>query len=284
MTVLAYTKEFLDRHCTMNVCIDPFNKRVRIDDIRGDLMKGLEKAEEIAKELKLEKLIVKGRKEQFMLLLERGFQAEAAIDKYFLGSDCYFFCKYFSIERSNNEQLLKENEILKNVQQLERIGLTNDHPKQYELKLIEKDDAEKLAVLYQQVFKIYPTPLHDPEYIKKTIEEGTIYYAFQVGNEIVSAASAEVNTFYKNAEMTDCATLPQHRKHGLMKILLEKLEDRLVEDGVYCSYSIARALSFGMNSALHGLGYQYRGRLTNNVFIYDKLENMNVWVKDLSRS
>ncbi|GAE44328.1 beta-lysine acetyltransferase [Mesobacillus boroniphilus JCM 21738] len=32
------------------------------------------------------------------------------------------------------------------------------------------------------------------------------------------------------------------------------------------------------------MGYAYRGRLVNNVFIYDKIENMNVWVKDLAKS
>lgn len=280
--VLAYTQEVLTQHYSMVVCMDPFNKRVRIDDLRGDLDKGLEKGEEMAKEAKVEKLIVKGRKEQFLHLLERGYHCEAAIDKYFLGSDCYFFCKYFSTDRANKEHLLKEDEILMNVQQMKKTGLTYDPPQEYKLKLVEKQDADKLAALYQQVFKIYPTPLHDPAYIQKTIEEGTIYYAFQVGEEIVSAASAEVNDFYKNAELTDCATLPEHRKHGLMKLLLVKLEERLKDAGIYCSYSIARALSFGMNSALHGLHYHYRGRLTNNVFIYDKLENMNVWVKDLS--
>lgn len=114
--------------------------------------------------------------------------------------------------------------------------------------------------------------------------EGTIYYGFYYDEEIVSAASAEVNSFYKNAELTDCATLQEHRKHGLMKILLEELEKELKSSGVYCVYSIARSLSFGMNAALHQLGYQYRGRLTNNCYIFDKLEDMNVWVKDLSKN
>ena len=38
-----------------------------------------------------------------------------------------------------------------------------------------------------------------------------------------------------------------------------------------------------MNAVLHGLGYQYRGRLINNCYIFEKLENMNMWVKDLSK-
>ena len=69
--------------------------------------------------------------------------------------------------------------------------------------------------------------------------EGTIYYVFFYQGKIVSAASAEVNTFYKNAELTDCATLKEHRKYGLMKIILQELERELTEQGIYCAYSIA---------------------------------------------
>lgn len=267
----------------LEIFSDPFNKRIRIDDLRGDLDKAIEKAEEIAKEEMVEKLIIKGRREQFLPLIEKGYQCEALIDRYFLGSDGYFFCKYFSNERRNSNDILKEDGIVKNVQLLERSFEGVAPPEEYKLTLIGKEDARRLAELYQQVFKIYPTPLHEPGYIEKTIDEGTIYYAFYCEEKIVSAASAEVNNFYQNAELTDCATLPEHRKYGLMKILLEKLEEQLVKQGVYCSYSIARALSFGMNAALHQLGYAYRGRLTNNCYIFDKIEDMNVWVKDLSK-
>jgi beta-lysine N6-acetyltransferase len=41
-------------------------------------------------------------------------------------------------------------------------------------------------------------------------------------------------------------------------------------------------LSFGMNAVLYQLGYNYCGRLMNNCYIYDKLENMNMWVKNLA--
>lgn len=267
---------------TMDIYTDPYNQRIRIDDLRGNLVEAIAKAEDLAKDQQAEKLIVKGRKEQFAPLLEKGFLCEGMIDQYFLGSDAYFFCKYFSSERKRSEFDIKEDEIVKNVQLLERYIESISPPKEYELKLIQKGDAPKLALLYKEVFKVYPTPLHDPTYICKTIDEGTIYYAFTCGDKIVSAASAEVNNMYKNAELTDCATLPEHRKYGLMKILLEKLEQQLLEQGIYCSYSLARALSFGMNAALHQLGYDYRGRLINNCNIFDKIEDMNVWVKDLS--
>ncbi len=110
---------------------------------------------------------------------------------------------------------------------------------------MDETDAAGLSALYKAVFQIYPTPLNDSDYIVKTMQEGSIYYGFVHDGQIVSAASAEVNSFYKNAEMTDCATLKEHRKFGLMKVLLARLEDEIIENGIYCSYSIARALSFG---------------------------------------
>ena len=69
-----------------------------------------------------------------------------------------------------------------------------------------------------------------------------------------------------------------------MKRILEKLEEVLRQQAIYCAYSIARAQSFGMNAVLHGLGYQYRGRLINNCYIFEKLEDMNMWVKDFLKN
>jgi putative beta-lysine N-acetyltransferase len=87
---------------------------------------------------------------------------------------------------------------------------------------------------------------------------------------------------YFNAELTDCATLSEHRTFGLMKKLLMKLEAELVKQEIFCAYSIARAQSFGMNAVLHQLRFKYRGRLLNNCYISQELENMNMWVKELS--
>ncbi|MHC0035695.1 putative beta-lysine N-acetyltransferase [Pseudoneobacillus sp. C159] len=261
---------------------DPFNKRVRVDDYYGDTNNIIEYMEELMKRSQLEKLIIKVRSEHFHPFLENGYICEAVIDDYYLGSKMFFFTKYFESKRLINDHWLTEDQMLKSIHQLEIQKDTVTPPKDYHLKRVEQHDAERLAKVYRTVFQIYPTPLHDVEYIKKTISEGTIYYAFYCNGEIVSAASAEVNQVYRNAELTDCATLPDHRKHGLMKILLKKLEEELFRGGIYCSYSIARSLSFGMNACLHQLGYKYRGRLKNNVFIYDKLENMNVWVKNLA--
>lgn len=267
---------------TLEVCHDPFNKRARVDDYNGNIYKIIERTEELAEQWDVEKIIFKGKQENFTTFIEKGYTLEASIDHYFLGSPCYFFTKYLSLKRRTSSFYLKEDEIVEQIYQLERTDLIDEPPQQYTFAKATEKDAKQLAALYAKVFQIYPTPLNNEAYIKQTMQEGTIYYYYSMNDEIVSAASVEINDFYKNAEITDCATLPSHRKFGLLKALIVKLEKELQQKGVFCAYSIARALSFGMNAALYQLGYGYRGRLINNCYIFDKIEDMNIWVKNLA--
>jgi beta-lysine N6-acetyltransferase len=282
MAVLAATKIIIGDGYRVDVYFDPFNKRVRIDDYQGNIDRVIREAEEAAENSGAEKLIVKVRQEDFTDFLVHGFTCEAKLDRYFLGSDMYFFSKYFQAERLLDDRWIAEDQIIKGVYLLEKQGKETRTLKDFVIRKAGLEDSSALSKLYREVFPVYPTPLHEPEYVAKTIDEGTIYYVIEQNKEIVSAASAEVNYFYKNAELTDCATLNSQRKHGLVKNLLRKLEIELKMNGIYCVYSLARAQSFGMNAAFYQLGYDYRGRLKNNCFIYDKLENMNLWVKDLS--
>lgn len=271
-----------ERDFFLEVYLDPFNKRIRIDDYRGNMGHLIEKAEGLVKQHHAEKLIMKGRSEDFLTLLEHGLQPEAVVDRYFHGSDAHFFSKFYTPDRKRNDHWITEDGMIHSIYQLDARAEKAYPPKEYELKKADESCAAELSALYRQVFQIYPTPMDDPEYVKKTMKEGTIYFAFFYQGKIVSAASAEINSFYRNAELTDCATLSEHRKYGLMKIILHELEGELKKKGIFCAYSIARSLSFGMNAVLYQLGYSYRGRLMNNCYIYDKLENMNMWVKNLA--
>jgi beta-lysine N6-acetyltransferase len=282
MNQSASTIQIEESNFFLEVYLDPFNKRIRIDDYRGNTNLLMEKAEQLAHKYQAEKLIMKVRSEDFLHIYEKGLQPEAVVDRYFLGSDAHFFSKFYTVERKKNDHWITEDGMIHSIYQLDTTLDKPYPPKEYELKKADEACAEELSGLYRQVFQVYPTPLHDPEYVKKTMKEGTIYYVFFCQGKIVSAASAEVNSFYKNAELTDCATLTEHRKYGLMKIILRELEGELKRQGIFCAYSIARSLSFGMNAVLFQLGYKYRGRLMNNCYIYDKLENMNMWVKHLA--
>jgi beta-lysine N6-acetyltransferase len=267
---------------TVTVFLDHFNRRIRVDDYRGHIGYMIQYCVKLTKQHKAEKLIFKVRREHARSFLEHGFLPEGEIDGYFLGADCLFFSKFYTSGRKSASYWMEEDNIIEDIAMLKREVQTDSPPPGYQLKKLSEEDSVKLSALYNKVFSVYPTPMNDPDYIKKTMKEGTVYFGFGYRDEIVSAASAEINSFYKNAELTDCATLTEHRKYGLLKLLLLQLEKELKENSIFCSYSLARALSFGMNAALHQLGYSYRGRLANNCLIFDKLEDMNIWVKNLA--
>ncbi|MGM7719904.1 putative beta-lysine N-acetyltransferase [Metabacillus sp. Hm71] len=269
-------------HYTLQIYLDYFNERLRVDQYQGNMSMILQELDQLVNKSSFTKVIFFARPEHWQKLLSTGFELEAIIKGYFNGTDSYIMTCYKDIERRTSKYWIEEDTVLQEIQK----KTTKEAaiiPERYHFRKADEQDAEKLAELYRIVFAVYPTPMNDSDYVKKMIRSGTIFYVVECNKQLVSAASADVNNTFYHAELTDCATLPEHRKYGLMKKLLIQLEDELKKSGIFCAFSIARALSFGMNAAFFQLGYQYNGRLTNNCYIFDKLEDMNVWVKDLSK-
>jgi beta-lysine N6-acetyltransferase len=267
---------------SMNVCLDHFNQRLRVDDYRGNIKQICESISEISTQHAYSKSIVYARREHVHDFVERGFLLEAILEGYFNGSNGYALTKYFEPVRKKSDKWIKEDETLQQVLQQQKLSTESPLPDGYLLRKASSKDSTRLAELYSAVFQIYPTPLNESNYINTIMENGSVFYLIEKKGELVSAASATVNDVYYNAEITDCATLPEHRSYGLMKHIIIELEKELIKKKVFCAYSIARALSYGMNAVLCHLDYKYKGRMTNNCYIFDKLEDMNVWVKDLS--
>ncbi len=267
---------------TMDVSLDFFNERLKIEDYRGDVASIHKQIIRLLDEHPFTKVIVKSRQEDWKVFIELGYQFEALYTGYFNGSDAYSMALFTENSRRTSEYWIYEDET---IEQVKEIPCTLELPNApgHMIRKAEEKDAEELSNLYQAVFEIYPTPMNDPEYIRKLMKHDSIFYVAEFDGKIVSTASADINPTYHNAELTDCATLPDHRKNGLMKILIAKLETELKEQQIYCAYSIARALSFGMNAVFHQRKYAYKGRFTKNCNIYNKLEDMNLWVCDLSR-
>ncbi|MGD7051173.1 putative beta-lysine N-acetyltransferase [Sutcliffiella horikoshii] len=260
---------------------DYYNKRLKVDDFRGNIKQIIETIEEWSKQPFVEKVIIKSRPEHLSTLMERGFLLEASVPGYFLGGDGYFLCKYRKVDRYNSDRWCEEDSILDTVWQKKNqkdVMLDSN----LTLRVAKISDAQALSQFYKDVFPIYPVPIEDPNFIMEQMESNTFFMLLEEKGEIIAAASAEMNKTYRNAEITDCATSPSKRKGGYMNTLIRELEAELVKKQIYCSYSIARALSFGMNAVLHNLDYTYKGRLKNNCYIFDKIEDMNVWSKDLS--
>ncbi len=275
---------------TTTVCIedglytvtnDPFNKRIRLDDYYGNSDKILHAVEKMAMQEQVEKIIIKARQEDIVSFMQRGYVIEAMVDRYFYGNHMYFLCKFMHSERRNSDVWHEEDELLEQIfaakVKVDKRGVSD-----YSLIQCTEKDAEQLAELYKQVFKIYPVPMNHPAYVKKCMREGSVFFAYRHNEKIISAVCGEVNQQYRNAEITDCATLPDYRKFKLMQFLITRLEEELRSRRIYCLYSIARANSYGMNAVFHRLYYQYRGRLANNCNIFEDIEDMNVWMKNIS--
>lgn len=268
---------------TIQLYVDYFNKRLRVDDYRGNINKIVQELQQFMDRYAFTKLIYFTKPEHWQQLLSKGFTLEGIITGYFNGTDNYIMTQYKEAERRTSPDWLQEDHIIHTIHNKGRKVDEINIPAHYNFSKATAEDATRLAELYGKVFPIYPTPMNMPEYVTKMMNSGTIFYLVECSNEVVSAASAEVNRALHNAELTDCATLPEHRKYGLMKKQLRQLEHDLKADGIYCAFSLARALSYGMNAALYQLGYQYNGRLTNNCYIFNiKLEDMNIWVKNLA--
>lgn len=283
MQELPYiSREEAGQDYIMQIYLDFANERLRVDDFRGNAFSVIVRVRELAKEHNFSKIFIKTRWEDVGTLMSRGYMLEGIFKGYFHGSDAYSMALYFTEERRTSEHWMEEDDILHQVMQMEESSVPS-LPEGYSMRLAVTGDAGKLAELYGAVFAVYPTPMDNEDYVRKVMEEGTVFQVIEWKGQIVAAASAEINEDYHNAEMTDCATLPEHRKHGLMKILIHALEAELVSRHIYCHYSLARALSFGMNAVFRQLGYEYTGRLTKNCNIFDKLEDMNLWVKPIGR-
>jgi putative beta-lysine N-acetyltransferase len=267
--------ELKNSTASISVYNDPYNKRIRVDDYSGDVNSVLELIDQ-AKQNWAEKVIIKARGPEETIFQSQGFSKEAFIKGYFSGTDMHFMAKYFSSSRSHNSKQRDEKVMV------EKLLMEEIPVPESDLSIVKDatiDDAEELTHLYSTIFKVYPTPLGQPGHVRKTMEEGTKYVLIRNENKIVSAASAEINLHYSNAELTDCATLPEAEGKGHMKKLLSRLESILKKDKINCLYTIARSESYSMNKAFYQLRYKYGGMMTNNCFIYSGLEDMNVWYK-----
>ncbi|MDM5297108.1 putative beta-lysine N-acetyltransferase [Bacillus pumilus] len=281
---MVQLKEFANERFSALICLDPFNQRVRLDDYSGRVRDVIQSVLQEAIDHQASKVIVKVRREHVPLFLEKGFRLEGVFSHYFLGSDAYGMSLFLTTGRMNSPYWLKEDEIVASIQAKPIKKDPGTWQEEYVMRKAGTRDIHKLAKLYDTVFETYPTPMNEADYIQKVMEEGTVFYVVEHDGHIVSAASAEINAPYGHAELTDCATLPSYRKLGFMHHLIVALEKELQSMQIYVFYSLARALSYGMNQVFYQLGYTYTGRFQNNCYIFDKIEDMNLWVKTPNES
>ena len=204
-----------------------------------------------------------------------GYTKEAVIPSFFRGTtDGLFIAKFFSVDRQRVGNRNRFGPV-------ERISKGTRRDGRTPLPVIPCTPSESVALgkIYRQVFESYPFPIHQPEFLNRSMEKNTSYFCIQAKNKIVAAAAAEIDSASNTCEMTDFATLPEHRRNGFAGMLLDRLEVKAQNHGLRTAYTISRADSYGMNRVFKKMGYRYAGQLVKNTQIGGRIRSMNVWYK-----
>lgn len=234
---------------------------------------------QMAREQGMSKAVITARGTDWSNFLTRGYTHEGTVERFYHGMPGHIMAYFLTGERQSTDRLEEKQELLQSLlEQPAGQGEVPPMPEGYGLTVAGPDLAADLAAVYDQVFETYPSPLTDPEYIRELIESGDgLFIAVLADGQITSAAAAEIDRAAGNAEITNCATLPDFRGEGLMSILIDALHQEMERQQISCLYSMARALSPGMNRALLRFGYTFRGRLVNHVHIGGGYEDLNLW-------
>lgn len=240
----------------------------------------LDEISKIAYVNKYGKMFCKIPRDAAPLFFANGYILEAIIPRFYNNAyDVFFMSKFFNSDRSLNIEKDK-------LQQLHCLFLEEREQKVkqysesgYKIRKLDKSDAEKIVELYKGVFKSYPFPIFDPEYIQKTMTENIQYFGVEKEGELAALASSEIDFEGKNAEMTDFATHKLHVGKKLSHFLLNEMEKEMKKQAITTLYTIARVNSIAMNKTFWRSGYQYSGTLIKNTNIAGEIESMNIYYK-----
>jgi beta-lysine N6-acetyltransferase len=237
---------------------------------------------ELAKKNKYSKIFAKIPESIVKNFLTAGFLEEARIPAFFSGKETAVFMGYYLNAKRKKESAI--DKIEKNLEIALEKKITSklaNLENQFSLRKCNNKDIFAMAKIYQAVFPSYPFPIHDPSYLLKTMQTHINYFGIETDGQLIAISSAEIDNQNSNVEMTDFATLPKYRGNNFSLHLLAQMETEMKKQNIKTTYTIARAMSPGMNITFSKTGYKFGGRLKNNTNISGKIESMNVWYKPL---
>ncbi len=259
----------------------PVNSRVYLMKLSGqDLPDVAFKIDVLAQRQGYTKIFVKVPLQVKPLFAEIGYVQEASIPQFYEGQvDAVFLAKYLDPERQIDPDQRQIDDILALAAEKSTAPTPPQPADGIDIRIASEDDVDTLAAVYREVFESYPFPIHDPAYLRETMRSHVRYFCAVESGRIIAVSSAEMDRTAQNVEMTDFATLPDCRGKSIARRLLAVMEDHMRDDGMKTFYTIARALSAGMNVTFARCGYTFGGTLVNNTNICGKIESMNVWHK-----
>lgn len=212
--------------------------------------------------------------------IAEGYVVEGFIPLFFSKkTDCFFVSKFLDKKRKTIPA-----EELRNFGSL--LGTSVNDSKnaifKYEIGRLAIEDSDAISKIFRQVFKTYPFPVHQPSYIKQTIQGNTTwYFGVKNGARLIGISSAELDLSSQNAEMTDFGVLPDYRGKNIAYRLLNRMEQEMKAIDIKTLYTIARLKEPGMNKTFLKSGYKYSGTLINNTNISGNTESMNLFYKQI---
>lgn len=216
---------------------------------------------------------------------QKGYEEEAHIPGFYRGKRAaVFMCRYLDETRRQE----KNPQLVRSVLDVALTRATDPTPGASlpgtcVARELGPVDADILSELYREVFATYPFPIHDPGYLRRTMETHIRYFGVFEQGKLIAGSSSELDNEEQNSEMTDFATRPSERGRGLALYLLRSMEQVMQDEKILTPFTIARAYSYGMNITFARAGYTYAGTLTNNTQISGQIESMNVWYHTLAR-
>jgi putative beta-lysine N-acetyltransferase len=250
---------------------------------REDMPGLLDELESLAREKSYSKIFAKVPEVFAEQFAARDYMTEAIVPGMFGGREAGIFMGRFL---DPDRAMMTDPEVIREVLEVSeaRAGNEDAHVPatgDYHLRKCTASDIEEMAEVYNEVFDSYPFPIDDPAYLAETMKENIVYYGAWHDANLVAISSAEMYPSQGNVEMTDFATREEHRRHQLAIRLLRMMEDEMIGRGITVAYTIARALSYGMNITFARMGYTFAGTLVNNTNIAGRIESMNVWYRAL---
>ncbi len=265
--------------CQENACqfvLDRHNDRLKLLDARPYDFESLEPSR-----ARVGKVIVYSRPGSAPRWHQLGLTFEGSIAGFFRdGTEARLWAAYLKEERRQEGNRDELDVIARLAGSRRRIPFSR-LPPGYVSELAWGENAPEIARLLGQTFSDYPDSLQEAD-IQLSIRRRDKLYRLirRERGPLVSVASAEIDRVRLCAEMTDCATSPEHRGKGLMAYLLAQLElDVLRWSGIVHLYTLARAGEIGMNCVFAKLGYRHSGCLVNNCRMPGGWESMNIWHK-----
>ena len=260
-----------------------FNNRVYVMKLAPpDIHDIIRYADDLAHKEGYTKIFVKVPESSVEIFSSAGYITEATVPYFFHGKEpAVFMAKYLDPKRKDvqNEKLIADALS----EAFGHTGERSEHtlPDGFSLMHAHAGDAEEIAALYHSIFKTYPFPISDPDFIRKSMQGNTRYFVIKKSHLLAAVASCEIDAENKNAEVTDFATSLLFNGRGFAGILLHAIETEIKKDGILLAYTIARAGFGPINAVFAGAGYQFAGLLPNNTNICGSMESMNIWYKNL---